>query len=153
MHPVKLIAIGLLAWPALELVAFICVWAAVGFTNALLLILVMSLVGLLVLRHSGGNVTRFRAAGGGTRIAAAAFGGSGMAPGLGGIFLLMPGFITSVLGVVMLFPVSRRWLLAGCRHFFTAGRPPADRNTIDLAPDEWQPLPGSKLPPAGRPRD
>jgi UPF0716 protein FxsA len=152
MHPFKLIAMGLLAWPALELVAFICVWAALGFTNALLLMLLMSFVGLFVLRHFGGDVTRFRTTAGGAGFAATTFGGSGMGPGLGGLLLLMPGFLTSVLGVVMLFPVSRRWLLGGCRRFFTAGRPPADRNTIDLTPDEWQPLPGSKLPPAsGRP--
>jgi UPF0716 protein FxsA len=150
MRPIKLIAIGLLAWPALELLAFICVSAAIGFTNALFLILLMSVVGLLLLRHFGGYVRRFRATTGGAGIAAATFGGAGMAPGLGGILLLIPGFVTSVFGVVILFPVPRRWLLAGCRRALAAGQRPADRNTIDLAPNEWHPLPGSKLPPAGR---
>jgi UPF0716 protein FxsA len=150
MRPIKLIAIGLLAWPALELLAFICVSAAIGFANALFLVLLMSFGGLLLLRHFGGDVRRFRATTGGAGIAAAAFGGAGMAPGLGGILLLIPGFVTSVLGVVILFPIPRRWLLAGCRRVFAAGQRPADRNTIDLAPNEWHPLPGSKLPPAGR---
>jgi UPF0716 protein FxsA len=147
MRPVKFIVIGLLAWPALELVAFICVAIAVGFTDAFFLMLLMSFVGLLVLRHFG-DVRRFRAAAGGARVTDATFGGPGMAPGLGGILLLIPGFVTSVLGVAMLFPVSRRWLLAGLRRMFATGQRPADRNTIDLAPHEWRSLPSSKLPPA-----
>jgi UPF0716 protein FxsA len=150
MHPIKLIAVGLLAWPAAEIVTFVCVAAAVGFTNALFLLLLMSFAGLFVLRHFSGDVTRSRAAGGAT-IAAATLSGPGMAPGLGGILLLIPGFVTGVLGLVMLFPVSRRWLLAGCRRVFAAGRRPADPDIIDLAPNEWRPLPGAKLPPAGGP--
>jgi len=150
MRLIKLIAIGLLAWPAAEIVAFVCVAAAVGFTNAVLLLLLMSFAGLFVLRHFRGDMTRLRAAGeAGT--AAATLSRSGMAPGLGGILLLIPGFVTSVLGVVMLFPISRRWLLAGCRRMFAATRRPAGPDTIDLAPHEWRPLSGPTLPPAGGP--
>ncbi len=119
MRLIKLIAIGLLAWPAVEIVAFVCVAAAVGFANAVFLLLLMSFAGLFVLRHFSGDVTRFRTAGA-AGIAAAPLNRPGMAPGLGGILLLIPGFVTSVLGLVMLFPVSRRWLLAGCR---PAGEP------------------------------
>jgi len=143
MRLIKLIAIGLLAWPAAEIVAFVGVSAAVGFTNAVLLVLLMSFAGLFVLRHFSGDMTRFRAAG----IAVTPSGRPGMAPGLGGILLLIPGFVSSVLGLVMLFPVSRRWLFAGCRRAFEASRRPAGPNIIDLAPNEWQPLPGSRLPP------
>ena len=151
MRLIKLIAIGLLAWPAAEIVAFVGVSAAMGFANAVFLLLLMSLAGLFVLRHFSGDVTRLRAAGV-AGIVAAPPGRSGMAPGLGGILLLIPGFVTSVLGLVMLFPVSRRWLLAGCRRAFEAGRRPAGPNVIDLAPNEWRPLPGPRLPPASGPR-
>jgi UPF0716 protein FxsA len=145
MHPVKAMAIGLLAWPAAEVVAFFCVAAAVGFTSAMVLIVLMSMAGLLILRHFSGDVRRFRTAGG-DGIAA---GGPGMAPGLGGIFLLIPGFLTSALGVVILFPFSRRWLLTGFRRMLATERRPAARpDIVDLAPSEWRPLPGAKLPPA-----
>jgi UPF0716 protein FxsA len=150
MRVIKLIAIGLLAWPAVEIVAFVCVSAAVGFANAVLLLLLMSFAGLFVLRHFSGDVTRFRATGV-PGIAAASLDRPGMAPGFGGILLLIPGFVTSVLGLVMLFPVSRRWLLAGCRRIFAAGRGPAHPDIIDLAPDEWRPLPGPRLPPTRGP--
>src|SRR5215470_19769919 len=103
MRLVKLIAIGLLAWPAAEIVAFVCVAAAVGFANAVFLLLLMSFAGVFVLRHFGGDVTRFRTAGN-AATATASLGRGGMGPGLGGILLLIPGFITSVLGLVMLFP-------------------------------------------------
>jgi len=147
---IKLVAIGLLAWPAAEIVAFVLVAAAVGFANALFLVLLMSFAGLFILRHFSGDAARFRTATGGG-IAAATLGRSGMTPALGGVLLLLPGFVTSVLGVMILLPVSRRWLLAGCRRMLTASRQPADPEIIDLAPNEWRSLPGPKLPPAGGP--
>src|SRR5260370_33515591 len=147
MRLIKLIAIGLLAWPAVEIVAFVCVAAALGFANAVLLLLLMSFTGLFVLRHFSGDVTGFRAAGA-TRLAAAPLDRSGMAPGLGGILLLIPGFVTSMLGLVMLFPVSRRWLLVGCRRVFAAGRGRGPPAIIDLSPTEGRPPPAPRLPPA-----
>jgi UPF0716 protein FxsA len=150
MRLIKLIAIGLLAWPVVEIVAFVCVAAAVGFTNAVLLLLLMSFAGLFVLRHFGGDVSRVRAAGA-AGIAAAPLNGPGLAPGFGGILILIPGFVTSALGLVMLFPLSRRWLLAGCRRVLAAERRPAPSGIIDLAPDEWRPLPGPRLPPTSGP--
>jgi UPF0716 protein FxsA len=147
MHPVKAIAIGILAWPAAEIVAFFCVAAAVGFTNAILLIILMSLAGLLVLRHFYGDARRLEIPGGGF-LTASTWGG-GLAPGLGGILLLVPGFLASALGVVILLPMSRRWLLTGFRRLFATARP-ADPDVVDLAPDEWRSVPAEKLPPHGR---
>jgi UPF0716 protein FxsA len=146
MHPVKAIALGLLAWPAAEIVAFLCVAAAVGFVNAIVLVVLMSMAGLLVLRHFSSS-TRIETPGG--FITASAWRG-GMGPGLGGVFLLIPGFLTSALGVAILFPLSRRWLLARFQRLFADRPQPADSGVVDLAPTEWRTLPGDKLPPAGR---
>jgi UPF0716 protein FxsA len=146
MHPIKTIAIGLLAWPAAEFAAFLCVAAAVGFVNAIVLIVMMSAAGLFVLRHFG-HGQRVETANG--FMAAAAWRGD-VAPGLGGVLLLIPGFISSLAGLVVLFPPSRRLLLAGLWRLFSAPRkPPAAPGVVDLAPGEWRPLPGDKLPPAG----
>jgi UPF0716 family protein affecting phage T7 exclusion len=138
MHPIKTIAVALLAWPAAEIVAFFCVAAAIGFVNALLLIVLMSVAGFLVLRHFSGGTGKIEMAGGGF-IAASTWNGPGLAPGLGGI-------LTGALGIAVLFPVSRRWLLGSLRMFATRTRPSHD-DVIDLAPDEWRPLPGTTLPP------
>ena len=150
MRLIKLVAMALLAWPAAEIVAFILVATAVGFTKALFLILLMSLAGLFVLRHFSSNVARFRTAGG-IGIAASVLGRPGMAPSVGGILLLIPGFVTSALGLMILLPISRRWLLAGCRRLLATGPKPADPEIIDLSPDEWRSLPGPKLPSPGGP--
>jgi UPF0716 protein FxsA len=147
MHPVKAIAIAILAWPAAEIVTFFCVAAAVGFANAILLVVLMSLAGLLVLRHFYGDVRRLQTAGGGFLMASSW--GGGLAPGLGGILLVVPGFLASALGIVILLPTSRRWLLTGFRRLFATARP-ADPEVVDLAPDEWRPVPAEKLPPGGR---
>jgi UPF0716 protein FxsA len=149
MRLIKLITLGLLAWPAAEIVAFIFVAAVMGFANAAFLVLLLSLAGLCVVRHFGGGVARFRTAAGGG-IAAAAV-GPATAPSVGGLLLLIPGFLTSVLGIIILLPITRRWLLAGCRRMLAAGWRPADHKTVDLAPNEWRSLPGSKLPSPGGP--
>jgi UPF0716 protein FxsA len=152
MHPVRAIAIGVLAWPAAEIVAFFCVAATLGFGNALLLIVLMSVAGLLLLRHFGGGVKEIRTPRGWVKIStwSGNFAAGGLSPGLGGILLLIPGFLTSALGVAIMFPLTRRWLLAGVgRLFTTRGRKPANADVIDLAPGEWQPLPNAKLSPAG----
>jgi UPF0716 protein FxsA len=149
MRPFKMIAIGLLAWPVAEIAAFIFVATFVGVPAALLLLFLVSVAGLLILRHFGGSVvTRLRTSAGHAGIAAVNLNGTGMAPGLGGILLVIPGFITGLLGVLTLFPVSRRWLLAACRRLFAPSRQTASPQIIDLAPNEWRPLPGPKLPPS-----
>ena len=150
MRLIKLVALGLLAWPAAEIVAFIFVAAVLGFANAVFLILLMSFAGVCVVRHFGGDVARFRTAAG-NGITAAGW-GAGTAPSVGGLLLLIPGFVTSVLGIIILLPISRRWLLAGWwRMLAAAGRPPTDPKIVDLAPNEWRSLPGPKLPSPGGP--
>ena len=150
MRLIKLVALGLLAWPAAEIVAFIFAAAVIGFANAVFLILLMSFAGVCVVRHFGGDVNRFRTAAG-AGVAAEVWGRAATAGSLGGLLLLIPGFVTSVLGIIVLLPTSRRWLLAGCRRMLAAGRQPADANIVDLAPDEWRSLPGSRLPSPGGP--
>jgi UPF0716 protein FxsA len=147
MHPAKAIAIGLLAWPAAEFVAFICVAAAVGFLNAIVLMVIMSAAGVVVLRYSGSGSQRVQTVGG--FVAASSWRGE-IAPALGGILLLVPGFISGVAGLAILVPLSRRLLLAVVQRLFAASRKAsAVPGVVDLAPDEWRPLPADKLPPAG----
>jgi len=151
MHPVKLIALGLLVLPVAEITVFILVAAALGFLTALALLILVSFAGLLVLRQVGGGaVTRLRTAAGNATITGVTLDGTGMATALGGILLVIPGFITGLLGAMMVFPGSRRWLLAAFQRLFSAGRRPSSPQIVDLEPDEWRPLPEPKLPPRRR---
>ena len=144
----KRIAIALLLLPAAEVVAFLLVAWAIGFFPALGLMVLTSLAGGLVLRHAGrGQVAHLRAAmrqNGVTEVAGQA--GSLMFA-LGGILLLLPGFITDLVGAGLLVGPVRRWLGATLgRALAGTQRQSGPGSVIDLAPDEWRPVPDQKLP-------
>jgi len=145
MHPVKGIAFGLLALPVAEIAAFIVVASLVGTSTAVVLLVLVSLAGAFVLRHVGsGAVTRLRGAN--AQIAGVTLDGGGIAAALGGILLIIPGFITGLLGALVVFPVSRGWLLWAFRRLFSRDQRPSGPQVVDLAPDEWRALPHPRLP-------
>jgi UPF0716 protein FxsA len=137
MQLVKWIATGLLVLPLAEIAAFIVVASLVGFTTALGLVILISLLGVLVLRHTGG----------GSEIRGIALDGPGAGTALGGILMVIPGFITGVLGLLMVMPATRDWLAGTTLRHFTQQRRAPPPGTIDLTPEEWRPLPDPELPP------
>jgi UPF0716 protein FxsA len=104
----------LIAVPALELFVFIEVGHAIGWLLAVALLLGTSLVGVQILRIQGRStiervslaVSERRASG-----RAAVDGALGF---LGGLLLVVPGFVTDALGALLLFTPTRaltyRWL-------------------------------------------
>ena len=141
MQLVKWITTGVLVLPLAEIVAFIAVASQIGFAKALVLLVLISFFGVLVLRHAGaGQVTRLRTAAGGD-FRTIALGGGSAGTALGGILLVIPGFVTGVLGFLMIMPATRDWLVqTALRLFLDRPRQPPP-GTIDLSPDEWQSLP------------
>jgi len=153
MQLVKWIATGLVVLPLAELVAFILVASQVGFVTALALVILISFLGVLVLRHAGGGyVARLRTAAGRSEIRGIALGGSGAGAALGGILLVIPGFVTGALGLMMILPATRDWLVETTLRYLTHRPRTPPPGTIDLAPEEWRPLPDSELPPPRRRR-
>lgn len=140
------IVIGLLLLPVLELAVFIAVAAAIGFGPAFGLILLGSFCGLMLLRHAGGgHVARVRAAVNNGSFTALQTDGPGGLVLLGGILLLIPGFITDAAGfVLLLFPAARMFAEAlGLR------RPPPARSpdgVLDLDREQWHHVPEPRLP-------
>ncbi|HEY4140025.1 MAG TPA: FxsA family protein [Pseudolabrys sp.] len=148
MNVAKWLLLAILALPIAELAVFIAVAAAIGFGWALGLMLATSLTGGLILRHAGGNhIARVRTAmnqglnqGSFTAVQAD---GDGVATLFAGILLLIPGFITDALGVLLLIAPLRR-ALAGA---FGAAQPPRRSDGIvDLEPEQWQRVPDKELP-------
>ena len=126
MQLVKWIATGLLVLPLAELAAFIVIASLVGFTTALGLVILISLLGVLVLRHTGGGaVTRLCTAAGRSEIRGVALDGPGAGTALGGILMVIPGFITGVLGLLMVMPATRVWLAGNDAALFHAATPGA----------------------------
>jgi UPF0716 protein FxsA len=149
MHPIRAIGWGLVALPAAEIAAFVLVASLMGLSTAIVLLILVSLSGVLVLRRVGiGTMRRLRTAGATVEIAAVDFQGSDLGTALGGVLLVIPGFITGLLGAIVVFPRSRQWLVAALRRHFSAPRRRSD--VLDLAPEEWHELPPRRLRRPGR---
>jgi UPF0716 family protein affecting phage T7 exclusion len=113
--------LAVLALPILELAVFIAVAAIVGFGWALSLMIAGSLTGLLILYHLGSaqrSFTALHADNRGSQVIFAA------------ILLLIPGFITDIVALILLIAPLRRALSA------FGGGVAAARNdgVVDLTP-------------------
>jgi len=141
--PMSLVKWGfilLLGLPAAEIAAFLLIAALIGWVAAAVLLVATSLVGVMLLRRSGGEFARFRAAFAAHGLRALRLETPGAAALAGGILLVFPGFITDILGAGLLVPPLRRWAgarLAGARR----DRRRRDDRVIDLAPGEWHDIP------------
>jgi UPF0716 protein FxsA len=148
MNVAKWLLLALLALPLAELAVFIAVASSIGFAWALILLLGTSLAGGLVLRHAGGShIARVRLAldqGSFTALQADSSGGLIL---LAGILLLIPGFITDVLGLLLLIAPLRRGLGQVLGAVFGRGQPPPRADgVVDLEPEQWQRVPDPVLP-------
>lgn len=121
-----LLVILFIVVPILELYVIIQIGSAIGVVPTLLLLLADALLGSLLLRHQGrGAWQRFNAA-----LAERRFPGREVADGLliaiGGTLLLAPGFLTDIVGLILLVPPTRaivRRLMRGfvSRRFLVVG--------------------------------
>ena len=128
--------------PIAELYVIIQVGQAIGLWPTLFLLLADAILGSLLLRHQGrGAWRRFNEA-----LAARRFPGKEVADGLlivvGGTLLLAPGFITDIVGIVLLAPPTRA-IVRGLLRRFTIGR----FAVVGMA----MPGPGPGRPPGERP--
>ena len=117
MNVAKWLLLAIVALPIAELAVFIAVAASIGFGWALLLVLATSMTGGLLLRHAGGShIARMRVAlnegmnrglsqGSFTALQADS---AGSAILFAGFLLLIPGFITDVLALLLPLPPSDR---------------------------------------------
>jgi UPF0716 protein FxsA len=133
-----------------EIAAFILVAALIGVPAAFLLMLTTTLMGLVLLRRAGrGSLARLRAAVADGGLAAVPVNTGGLVTMAAGLLLFLPGFLTDLMGALLLIGPVRRW----CSHTFrrwAIGRNPGDRSTIDLAPGEWRQLRDRELPRQSR---
>ncbi len=131
---------GFCAWLGLELAAFIAVAQNIGFGGALLLGLATSLAGFALLRQTGrGALEYWRSS-----ISSARSQQGDMIDGLiralAAILLILPGFVSDLVGLALAAP-SVRQILA--RRFGASGGAPASVHRrgrpeiVDLAPGEW----------------
>jgi UPF0716 protein FxsA len=148
MNVAKWLLLALLALPVMELAAFIAVAAQIGALPALILIGATSFAGVLILRHAGGShIARMRVALGEGSFTALQADSSGSLVLIAGILLLIPGFITDALGLLLLLFLL---LLAPLRQRLSAalrrGPPARADGIVDLPAEEWRRVPDPELP-------
>jgi UPF0716 family protein affecting phage T7 exclusion len=146
MSFLKWIPVSLLLLPVMELATFIAVAVAIGFATALGLIVLGSICGMMLLRHGGGgHVARIRTAVNGRSFSALQTDAPGGVVLLAGILLLIPGFITDAIALVLLlFPALRR-----AAETLGLRQPPPCRSpdgVLDLEPEQWHQVPDPRLP-------
>ncbi|SEQ54673.1 UPF0716 protein FxsA [Faunimonas pinastri] len=101
------VALAILFLPVAEIAVFIAVGRHIGIAATLLLVVLSALAGSILLRNNGlMTVRRMRSDLAGGRIPGPSL-LDGMTSALAGVLLLVPGFITDVLGIAILIPFTR----------------------------------------------
>jgi UPF0716 protein FxsA len=137
----KWFLIGLLALITAEVMALLLAGAAMGLLPALTLLVATSLMGLVVLQWPGrARLQHMRVAVTQSGITGLEAGGDAFLTVSAGILLLVPGFVTDVLAVVLLLPPVRQWIAGRFRRFAQAnqGGPAA---VVDLDRNDWSQVP------------
>ena len=144
---VKWILLGLLALPVAEIAVFILVAATIGLFQALAITLATTILGIGVLRFAGKGrlalIRRVSSDGMSAVEAGIEANPDGFLVLLGGLLLVLPGFITDVIGVILLIGPLRRWIGMALRRAFGVAKPA--NGVVDLAADEWQEVPNHKI--------
>jgi UPF0716 protein FxsA len=142
MALVKRGLIGFVLLPIAEVIAFIVVASLLGWFWATCLFLATTFVGLLMLWRTGaGDIERFRAALRRDGFAAVHLDSPGLGPMIGAILLVFPGFITDILGALLLLPAVRRQLRRQIARARDDRRRQREPSVIDLTPQEWRQVP------------
>ena len=107
MNTVLILIIGL---PLIEIYLFIKIGSQIGAFNTLLLILITAIVGVAYARYEGFNTLRS----GVSQVIKNELPIyeiiSGAAIAFAALLLIVPGFFTDVLGFLLIFPISRKFI-------------------------------------------
>jgi UPF0716 protein FxsA len=139
--------IALLVLPGAEIAVFIVVALTIGWLRAFALLLATSLMGTIVLRRAG-RAARERVRSELTRdgVNAVHLENPGLATLIGGFLLVLPGFITDLLGALLFLPSFRRWAGVAIKRLFGRNsQPRSDPTLIDLPPDQWRSIDEARI--------
>ena len=140
----RIVLLAVLALPLIEIALFIVIGQAIGVLPTLLGIVLTGAIGALVLRWQGTAALRemqFRLQRG--EMPARQMGDT-MLIGLGGLLLLLPGYFTDLVGLLLLLPFTReliyRLLARNLKvvEVSTSYRRPGDPELIDLDRTDWR---------------
>jgi UPF0716 protein FxsA len=136
------VVFGFLAWPFLEIAAFIAVGREVGILGTLALVVLTSLIGAFLLRSQGlAGLARVREDMRRHTLPAESLGHAALI-GLGGVLLMLPGFVSDAFAILLFIQPVRHWILAtiGRRIAVSVnGQMRASQTVVmDLEPEDWR---------------
>jgi UPF0716 protein FxsA len=117
---IRLVTMAVLALPILEIIGFVVIGGRIGLSLTLLWMLVAAMAGLALIRHGGLNaLTRLQATLNQQREP-----GHSLIDGavmvVAGLLLIVPGFVSDLLALILILPVTRNFLLRrAAAHFET----------------------------------
>lgn len=140
MSIVKWALIGILLLPLAELAGFLLIASLLGWFLASVALVGTSILGVALLRQSGRReLAQLQPAFRQDGIAALRLDYPPVAKLLGAILLVLPGFITGIVGAALFLPPLRSWAASALTRAVSATRPHDGRRdpVLDLEPDEW----------------
>ncbi len=150
MAPGRLILLGLLGLVVAEAAVFLAAARLLGWFGALFTLFATSVFGFLVLGRMGRRlIARLADMLSRRDLMMVEGGSSGVLTALGGILLVLPGFLTDIVGALLLIPAIQNRLLdrpAGVR-------PRPDGRVLDLDPSQWRDMPNRQIEEDNRPDD
>ena len=124
----------LILWFIGEYIAFTYVISVIGLGGAVLVGVATFLLGINSLRHIGLTAfSRIRQQANPSR--------TGMEPvihSVGAILLIVPGFLSDLIGLALLAPSLRSWIATRGAYTPSGRRPNPDPNIIDLDESDWR---------------
>lgn len=145
------VLLALIAWPLIEIGLFVTIGGMIGLWPTLAWVLVSAAIGIAVLRHEAATgAVRLRAGLDALRgKEAVAEAGRGMFRTLAGLLLVLPGFMTDAIGLLLLLPPLQAALAARMtrrvRIVETGMR--SETRQADVIEGEWE-----EVPPAANQR-
>ena len=137
----KLILLGLLGLVVAEAAVFLMVAQLLGSFTALFLLFATSILGALVLGRMGKRLAGRLADMLSRRDMAATEASGGLLTMIGGLLLVLPGFLTDAAGLLLLIPAIQRRLIDAPQ--LRRNRPAGQ--VLELDPTQWKDLPNTPI--------
>jgi UPF0716 protein FxsA len=139
----KLILLGLLGLVVAEAAAFLAVARAFGSFVAIVALMSTSVLGVAVLARMGRRLAgRLADILSQRDFGAAETRSSGFLNTLGGLLLVLPGFVTDCIGLLLLIPAVQQRLIGR----IPGGRPRPAGRILELERSQWRDLPDRHIP-------
>ena len=128
----------LILWFIGEYIAFAYVVSLIGLSGALLIGILTFLVGINTLRQLGlSALSQIRQQVNQTEIRSTT-GAEPVLHSIGALLLIIPGFLSDMIGLALLAPSLRGWLVSSQKQPLSGTRPKANPDIIDLDESSWR---------------